>query len=280
MILKFSCADFSFPLLKHKDVLKLIAMMGFTGVDIGLFEERSHLRPSTEFMKTEASAETLKKKLEETGLMAADIFMQTALDFKLIAPNHPDKLVRQKNRDLFLHTLEYASITGSEHITVLPGVTFEDEESEESLYRCYSELAWRVEKAKEYGLIFGIEAHVGSIADTPDKALNLLQNVPGLTLTLDYTHFTRCGIPDDQIAVLLPYASHFHARGAAPRKLQCRVSENTINYAGIIKQLKALNYKGYIGLEYTWDEWENCNQNDNVAESILLKKLIMEAYNE
>ncbi|QHQ61105.1 TIM barrel protein [Anaerocolumna sedimenticola] len=280
MELKLSCADFTFPLLEHNDGLKLIKMMGFMGVDIGLFEERSHLRPSTEFANTRTNAGNLKKNLDEAGLKAADIFMQTAPDFSLIAPNHPDKPVRMKNRDLFLHTLEYASISGSEHITVLPGVTFADEEYEKSLNRCYSELTWRIEKAKEYGLIFGIEAHVGSIADTPDKALKLLQNVPGLTLTLDYTHFTRCGIPNEQIAVLLPYASHFHARGAAPCKLQCTVSENTIDYHGIVKQLKALDYKGYICLEYTWDEWENCNRNDNVAESILLKNLITEAFNE
>ena len=35
---------------------------------------------------------------------------------------------------------------------------------------------------------------------------------------------------------------------------------------------------GYIGVEYTWQEWENCNRVDNVSESILminyLKKLL------
>jgi len=49
MTLKLACADFTFPLLPHEHVLQLIAMLEFTGVDIGLFEERSHLRPSTEF---------------------------------------------------------------------------------------------------------------------------------------------------------------------------------------------------------------------------------------
>ena len=38
MQLKLACADFTFPLLPHDRVLDLIAMLGFEGVDIGLFE--------------------------------------------------------------------------------------------------------------------------------------------------------------------------------------------------------------------------------------------------
>ncbi len=277
MLLKLSCADFTFPLLKHADALKLISMMGFHGVDIGLFEERSHLRPSTEFANTAKNAKALKENLDAVGLVAADIFMQTALDFSLIAPNHPDEKVREKNRNWFLNTLDYAAIVGSEHISVLPGVVFEEEEYEESLTRCCEELAWRTQKAKEFKIVLGIEAHIGSIADTPQKTLELAKSVKDLTLTLDYTHFTKLGYSDNQINILLPYASHFHARGAAPGKLQCMVTENTIDYTAIINTLKALNYEGYIGIEYTWSDWENCNRNDNVSETILLKELIEKA---
>src|ERR1041385_8229426 len=48
MKLKLACADFAFPLLPHDRVLDLIAMLEFEGVDIGLFEGRSHLWPSAE----------------------------------------------------------------------------------------------------------------------------------------------------------------------------------------------------------------------------------------
>ncbi len=49
MSLKLACADFTFPLLPHDKSLDLIAMLGFEGVDIGLFEGRSHLWPSRVF---------------------------------------------------------------------------------------------------------------------------------------------------------------------------------------------------------------------------------------
>ena len=57
MTLKLACADFTFPLLPHDKSLDLIALLGFEGVDIGLFEGRSHLWPSRVFADLEASAE-------------------------------------------------------------------------------------------------------------------------------------------------------------------------------------------------------------------------------
>jgi hypothetical protein len=42
--------------------------------------------------------------------------------------------------------------------------------------------------------------------------------------------------------------------------------------------MKETNYKGYIGVEYTWSEWENCNRTDNLSETILLRDLLREAY--
>jgi len=32
--------------------------------------------------------------------------------------------------------------------------------------------------------------------------------------------------------------------------------------------MKDTNYKGYLGIEYIWIDWENCNEVDNVAEVI------------
>src|SRR3977135_4120551 len=49
MKLKLACADFAFPLLPHDRALDLIAMLEFDGVDIGLFEKRSHLWPHKAF---------------------------------------------------------------------------------------------------------------------------------------------------------------------------------------------------------------------------------------
>ena len=273
---KFACADFTFPLLPHGDALQLIAMLEFEGVDIGLFEERSHLWPSREFENVDASARQLKQKLAERGLQAADIFLQVAEDFTPFAINHPEAARRQKARDWFLKTLEYAAGCGCQHVTILPGVRFEAESYEQSFGRAADELAWRVEQANAHDITFGVEAHIGSIVPSPDSAERLVQQVPGLTLTLDYTHFTRLGLPDSAVEPLVKYASHFHARGAREGRLQESFARNTIDYERVYEVMQATNYPGWLGIEYVWVDWEHCNECDNLSETILFRDFFRE----
>lgn len=271
MQLKLACADFSFPLLEHDQVLDLIGMLGFDGVDVGLFEGRSHLWPSREFKRLDQRAAQLRAKLADRGLRAADVFLQTATDFVSLAPNHPDPKRRRTARELFLRTLQFASGCGSGHVSALPGVHFPEEPRAASLDRACGELAWRAEQAAAHRLAFGVEAHVGSITDRPKSALRLVEKTPGLTLTLDYTHFTKLGIADDAIEPLVAHASHFHARGACKGRLQASFKNNTIDYARVLRAMRACGYPGYVGIEYVWIDWEHCNEVDNLCETILLR---------
>lgn len=271
---RFACADFTFPLLTHAQALDVVAMLGFGGVDLGLFEERSHLWPSREFRQPRASARKLKRGLDARGLKAADVFLQMAPDFVPYAINQPLASRRRKARDHFRRALDYADALGSTHVTVLPGVTFEAEGRESSLARCAAELAWRVAEARTAGIVLGTEAHVGSIAATPEEAADLVARVPGLTLTLDYTHFTRAGIPDARVHPLVALASHFHARGACRGRLQCNLPQSTIDYAAVLRAMQAAKYRGWIGVEYVWIDWEHCNESDNLSETIRLRDLL------
>ena len=140
MTLKLACADFSFPLLDHDKVLDLIALLEFRGVDIGLFEGRSHLWPSRVFEDVRGSARALAAKLSDRGLEAADVFLQTAPDFVTLAPNHPDAGCRRRARDWFQKAVEFAAECGCRHVSALPGVHFDDEPKADS---------WRRSPARE-----------------------------------------------------------------------------------------------------------------------------------
>jgi sugar phosphate isomerase/epimerase len=276
---KLACADFAFPLLPHDQALRLIAMLGFEGVDIGLFEDRSHLWPSREFDNVGASARRLKGNLEENGLQAADIFLQVADDFVPYAVNHPEESRRRKAREWFLKTLDYAAECGCEHVTILPGVHFESESYDASLDRAAAELAWRVKRATKHGIVFGVEAHIGSIVSDPETAGRLVEQVPGLTLTLDYTHFTRLGLPDAAVEPLVELSSHLHVRGARNGRLQESFANNVIDYERVYEAILASEYRGWIGIEYVWIDWEHCNECDNLSETIRFRdffKLLIE----
>src|SRR6476661_5500851 len=257
---QLASADFTFPLLPHDKVLDLIAALELNGIDIGLFEGRSHLWPSREFKEPSRSAKALREKLTDRGLKPADVFLQLDPDFVPYAINQPDAGRRQHAREQFLRTLEYASELGSPHVTTLPGVYFErDESAADSWQRSQDELAWRVEQAKTHNIIFSVEAHVGSLAPNPTEAERMVRGVPGLTLTLDYTHFTRIGLPDADIEPLVQYASHFHVRGARKDRLQASFKDNLIDYARVLNMMRSCGYRGYLGIEYVWIDWEHCN---------------------
>lgn len=274
MTLRLACADFTFPLLPHEKALDLVALLDFDGVDVGLFEGRSHLWPSRVFQDVTASAKHLSRQLSDRGLALADVFLQTAPDFVSLAPNHPDPGVRRKARDWFTRTVEFTSECGGGHVSALPGVRFEGESADASLGRCCDELVWRCETARARGVTFSVEAHVGSIAPTPEAAARLVRSVPGLTLTLDYTHFTRDGSPDSEVEPLIAHASHFHARGARPGRIQASLKENVVDYRRVLEVMRQVGYSGFVGVEYVWIDWEHCNEVDNLSETILLRDLL------
>ncbi len=271
MKLKLACADFTFPLLPHDDVLTLIAALGIGGVDIGLFERRSHLQPSDQFKHVSRSARVLKKKLDSRGLKPADVFLQVDDDGRSYAINHPQASRRRRAREWFQRTLDYAATCGAKHVTIGPGVFFKDHPRAQSLKIARDELAWRIEQAAPYRITMGVEPHIGSVVPRPKSALRLIDEVPGLTYTLDYAHFTRVGIPDVEVEPLIAHASHFHVRGARRGSLQATFRDNTIDFARVVKVMKSTGYRGYLGLEYVWIEWENCNRADTLSETILFR---------
>lgn len=271
---QLSCADFTFPLLEHDDVLTLIKALAIPAIDIGLMEDRSHLQPSEQFRNVSRSAGRLREKLEARGLRAADVFLIPGVDAESMAINHPLASRRRKARDWFLRTLEYAAVCGAGHVTGSTGIYIKGQSRSRSWAESCEELAWRVERARQQGMPFGVEPAIGTIVPRPKSALRLIDDVPGLTYTLDYSHFTRVGVTDREVEPLIQHASHFHVRGARKGALQATFDDNTIDFKRIMRVMKQTGYRGYLCLEYVWTVWENCNQVDNLSETIRFRDFL------
>jgi sugar phosphate isomerase/epimerase len=93
----------------------------------------------------------------------------------------------------------------------------------------------------------------------------------------DHRHFAYQGIPDHEIESLLPFARHFHVRGGATNRLQTKFQDNTIDYRRIVARLQETGYRGYLAIEYTWQDWQGCNETENVAETIQFRDLLRAA---
>ena len=271
---RLAIADYSFPLLTWEQSLRLAGDLGFEGVDISLFESRSQLKPDQVLQTPHKAGRQIRNTVIDHGLSIADVFGIPGVTFADLCLNHPDVAVRNASKDYFSRILEFAVACEAHHLSVLPGIAFETEAFDSSFARCAEELAWRTLQASAAGLTLSVEAHIGSIIHSPAMAFRLLEETPGLTLTLDLGHFVAQGFEQSEADPLLSRVSHVHARGGRHERLQESLKTNTIDFPRLMKQLNALSYAGWYAVEYVWIDWQHCNEVDNLSETIMLRDLL------
>jgi sugar phosphate isomerase/epimerase len=273
-MIRFSCSDYTFPLLTPARRFALLKLLGFEYVDIGLFERSAGLEPQQLLADPRTFTERLKLGLKSAGLQASDMFLQTGVAPTDSAANDPSPQIRAHNRKVFLAALDLCNALGCTHLTGLPGVWHERVKETEDVALAMDEAGWRQRSAADAGVTYAIEPHIGSLCVDISSTQSMLHSVPGLTLTLDYGHFVAAGIESSNVHSLLPFASHIHARGGATNRLQASVNENEIDFYGMIDRLDKQQYEGVVAIEYVWADWQHCNRTDNVSETILLRDLL------
>lgn len=271
-MLKFSCADFTFPVLDRLAALRLVKLLGFDHVDIGLFARSTHFSPIDLQAAPHSYTAQVLRDLNAVELQASDVFVQIGVDPSEQAANDPSSSMRMKNRAVFSLALEFCVAARCNHLTGLPGVFHSAVPRETDLALAAEETKWRMTECNSAGVQYAVEPHVGSICAEVESARAFLRRVEGLTLTLDYGHFVMAGESSARVHDLLPFASHVHVRGGAPERLQTSVDENAIDFAGMLTGLTQLGYDGYLALEYVWVDWKGCNSTDNVSETLLLRR--------
>lgn len=226
--LDLSMTLFSWDALPLEDAAAATASFGLHHVDIGVFPDRYQVRTAEVARNPRECAGNLSSILDQHALQAADVFFHPGVTAGDLAPNHPDPARVEEASARFENILAFAVAMGCPHLTTLPGVPFANDSGD--LERSAATLRlWR-NHAAERGIILAVEPHIGSLAGTPDKTLQLLNAVPGLGLTLDPAHFVCAGVAFEEILPLAPLATHAHLRPARSGKLQCAMAENTIPF--------------------------------------------------
>ncbi len=275
--MELTCTSFSFPLLSFADAARLIALIGVSNLDVGAHEGGCHIQPSQVEADPRAAIESIRRAVGEAGLGVSDFFPTFGHGFRDRPVNTLDAREREANLRRFRAIVEVSRGIGAKGITLLPGVIWDDVGPERSFERSIDELRQLVPIAHDAGLRLSVECHLESVAEPPARALELVQSVPGLSLTLDYSHFIANGYQPEDVHPLVPHAGHFHARQARDGFLQASHRDGTLNFGDIIRRLKETGYSGDVCLEYTWQEWRGANNVDVLAETILLRDQIRRA---
>lgn len=213
-------------------------------------------------------AARLNRIKAQHGLTFVDAFPHVGLPYSL---NNPDPEARAAHRRTLTAFMDFAVAIGLAGVTVSPGRYWPGQTPAADFERGAEELRYLVAAGQRRGLFTRIEPHIESVTWTPDLTLAMLAAVPGLSLTLDYSHFVMHALPADQIARLDPHATHWHARQAAPGQAQARAAHGTIDFAGIIGGLKARDYQGTVTLEYVHGDWMGMDRLDCLTETVVLR---------
>jgi sugar phosphate isomerase/epimerase len=265
-----SCTSFSFPLLRLPAAARVIAALGIAAIDLCVADGDRDVRAAEVEADPVGAAARDRRVCASAGLAPVDVFCHLGSSAFDRPVNTPEPGLRAANRRRLRAYLAYAHEVGAAGLTISPGVAAPGDD-EGAFRRACDELGRYVGWATELGLRASVEPHLESVAASPSAARRLVGAVPGLRLTLDYSHFIAAGVQPEAVDPLIPLAGHVHARQAVPGRLQASGAEGTIPFDRVVRLLAAHGYRGAIALEYIWSpQWE-MNRIDVVTETVLLR---------
>jgi sugar phosphate isomerase/epimerase len=99
------------------------------------------------------------------------------------------------------------------------------------------------------GILVGVRTEVGTMTEHPDTVVSLCENVKGLGITLDPSHYI-CGPwngrPYDQI---MKYVVHTQLRDTKKDRFQVRVGQGEVEYGKLMGQLEQFKYNRALSVD-------------------------------
>ena len=258
--------------------LGIINALGFRHCEVGF----GHIQPAVIAQDPKLHADDTRRLLEKNELVVHDVypfwatrFSRPPLTWVNCAINAPDHHVRKEVLVLFDAMVAYTKMIGADGITVSSGPIHQELGEEASFELSKGVLVDMLKRAHDAGIEFGIEPHLKSPTHSPQTSLRMCQEVPGLQVALDWTHFIRGGYTMEDGDVLIPYARRVDARQGNREFVQCRMKDGAVDYAHVVAKLHAAGYRRAISCEYVCNEFApGCDTLDCVTETLLMKKHI------
>lgn len=105
--------------------------------------------------------------------------------------------------------------------------------------------------AQVEGVRVGLKSQIGRQSQDPDTVQVLCDNVPGLGLTLDPSHYIAGPYSNRSIDKLFKYIYHVHLRDTSKKELQVRVGQGEVEYGKLISQLQKVKYNRALSVNIT-----------------------------
>ena len=83
----------------------------------------------------------------------------------------------------------------------------------------------------------------GRITDTPESVCSLCKNIPGLSVTLDPSHFIYDREKPLDYDSVIEYVCHVRLRDTTAQKFQVQIGQGILEYNRLITQLLKARYR-------------------------------------
>jgi sugar phosphate isomerase/epimerase len=267
--MQLSCHSWAFSDLTLPEALGTIARMGFRYVDIGSGPHFNMVRAANPGTRR-AIAEELRDDLELFNLKITDMYLM------LPRISLSDEQKRRTDITLFKALVPMMKALEAPGVTLSAGVVHPADDTE-AYERTTSALIEMLESAQKADLPISIEPYPNSMVTSPEQALKLVEDVPGLQLTLDWGYLIQEKVKAKEIEPLLPYARHIHVKQSATNKLQVPFDKGNLDVSDLFEQLQSAAYDGALCIEYLPTEWQNKKGANIVEEIMLLRDALRDA---
>lgn len=92
------------------------------------------------------------------------------------------------------------------------------------------------------GCLVALKTEIGCMTEDPDTAVVLCDNVKGLGLCLDPTHYITGPRQGRDFSKVMSYVYHVQLRDSTKEEMHVRIGQGEIDYGKLISQLEAENY--------------------------------------
>ncbi len=235
-----------FPELSFDAVLRRFVDLEYSNIELSI-GERGHIKPSQ-----------LIEDLDSVVAACRETYRLTVSGYSVdLDPESPDYY------DLFAACCRLAKATKVVSLTTSAaelGTPFNAE---------IDRLRRIVSIATHESVRVGLKTETGRITQDPDTAVVLCNNVKGLGLTLDPSHYVYGPLAGGNYDHVIEHVFNVHLRDTTKDKLQVRIGQGEIEYSRLVTLLERVKYNRALVVHVT--EMEGV---DHIAELRKMRLLL------
>jgi sugar phosphate isomerase/epimerase len=264
---RLSLTSWSFPACTLAETAAIAHAIGLEGIDLG-YRHRASIDRARVLEDPAGYGAAIRTDLPVAVPNLFHLFGADRSERQLAGPPDP------RNLNDLPAVLRFCQAVEAPTLMLLPGLIVTGQSRRAAMDTAIAALSPMVEAADAHGVTLTVEPHLQSWLESPALALDLVQALPGLKLTLDPAHFVCRGYTQEAIEPLCPYAAHVHLRQARPGSLQCRLDEGTIHFPALLAALRDAGYGGWLAIEYLNQPYMDTQHDDVLLETVRMRDLV------